>query len=195
MNKPQLVLDAAGVIVTNFSPLFWKEIIGDSAISFEELKALFKKEMRLRLWTGEASLDEFWSWLSERTPQMDKLHTKRLIDKHLVSLPAFDLIIQWSVQADIHILSNHRTEWLAPVLNPIANNLKSITISSEAGCCKPDPTIYRLVQSKIEDPNASVIYVDDQEKNMVEAEKLGWHTIIADPGGEWVSEIEKQLSL
>ncbi|WP_282942363.1 hypothetical protein [Paenibacillus sp. RC67] len=195
MKKPQLVLDAAGVIVTNLSPSFWQEEVAAAAnIPYEDVKALFKKEMRLRLWNGEVSLDDFWSWLFNHFPVLDQVHMKTCMDRHLVALPALELIPQWSALADIHILSNHRAEWLTPLLEPVANNLKSVTISSEAGCCKPESRIYHLVRNHFEDTTAKIIYVDDQEKNLVEPKRMGWHTIIADEDGRWISEVGKLLN-
>ncbi|WP_208918602.1 hypothetical protein [Paenibacillus uliginis] len=59
MNKPQLVLDIAGVIVTNLSPSYWEEIAQIADISYNTIKELFKQEARDALWTGRMSEQQF----------------------------------------------------------------------------------------------------------------------------------------
>lgn len=59
------------------------------------------------------------------------------------------------------------------------------------GYCKPDPAIYNIVQENIYDKR--IIYVDDQEKNLIPARYLGWTTMIADEEGKWTDEITRLL--
>jgi HAD superfamily hydrolase (TIGR01509 family) len=193
--KPQLILDIAGVILTNLSPSFWEEIATTADISYSDLKSLFKNEVRDHLWTGAISEEEFWTWLHTHFPTLEMKYTRTLINKHLVPLPAMEQISHWSDKADIHLLSNHRNEWLSPLLKPISKYLKSITISSKVGSCKPDPKIYQLVQKKLVDHTTTIIYVDDQQKNLIQAEELGWETVIADQEGKWATEITNRLTL
>jgi HAD superfamily hydrolase (TIGR01509 family) len=64
-----------------------------------------------------------------------------------------------------------------------------MTISSQVGYCKPDPSIYRIVQSLLK--SDQVIYVDDQERNLIPARELGWTTILADAQGKWTDEVTR----
>ncbi|TCN26144.1 HAD family hydrolase [Mesobacillus foraminis] len=107
-------------------------------------------------------------------------------------LPTSIEIRNWSEYANIHILSNHRVEWVEPILQPIQGYLKSITISSEAGCCKPQPEIYAKVKMELKSKN--ILYVDDQEKNFNEARILGWNTLLADEKGAWIDEVYHYLA-
>ena len=50
--KPQLVLDLAGVLVSNFSSAFWLTLAEGSEISFQDIRVQFD-EVRRDLWTGE----------------------------------------------------------------------------------------------------------------------------------------------
>ncbi|WP_165452854.1 hypothetical protein [Paenibacillus thalictri] len=59
------------------------------------------------------------------------------------------------------------------------------------GYCKPGPSIYNIVQAKIN--KGPTIYVDDQEKNFIPARELGWTTEIADVEGKWTEKITKLL--
>lgn len=192
MKKIQLVLDVAGVLITNFSPGFWNETASVSGITYEELTYLFAEEIRKPLWTGEVGEEDFWFWLAKYCPA-DPLELKKQLFKNLKTMRAFDLIPKWSEQADIHLVSNHRSEWLEGLLAPIQPYLTSVTISSEEGCCKPDLQIYHIVASKLASAN-NIIYVDDQMRNLAPAEALTWTSVLADPEGQWIRYIEEKLA-
>lgn len=190
ISRPQLVLDVAGVLITNLT-LAWQEIANQAGMTLGSLREVFKREVREHLWKGEMTESEFWIWLTSYCPTLDTRYARRLIDIHMTPLPAFEQLVHWSQIADIHLLSNHRKEWIDDILKPIKPYIKSITISSEVGMCKPDPSIYTLVRSQFNSDSQLIIYVDDQEKNMVPANDLGWMTCIADDEGLWIDEITK----
>ncbi|WP_373231366.1 HAD family hydrolase [Cohnella sp.] len=190
MNKPQLVLDVAGVIVTNFSSTFWGEVAQNTGISFNTIRSLFK-EVREDLWSGRISEQDFWRWLSNHCPEIDPLSARVLLSEHLKLLLSAEFLVSWSQKCDIHLLSNHRHEWLEELLEPIKPYLQSITISSQVGCCKPNSAIYEIVKSRIN--NTNTIYVDDQEKNLDPARRLGWTTVLADEEGNWIGVVSELI--
>jgi HAD superfamily hydrolase (TIGR01549 family) len=193
MIKHQLILDVAGVIITNLSPIFWHEIAELAFIPSETLRSQFKQEMRELLWTGKISEYEFWHWLNKKCPPIEIHTAQSILFKQLRYLPAIKCLPTWSQVADIHLLSNHRTEWLEPLLEPIKKYVKSITISSSVGFSKPDPIIYEIVQSKIQ-VNRQVLFVDDQEKNLKPAQDLFWSTLKADKKGMWIEQVNEILN-
>lgn len=69
---------------------------------------------------------------------------------HLKHLPAFYYLKQWSMYFDIHLLSNHRSEWIMPLLTENTRHIKSVTKSSDVGCMKPNKEIYKWVESRID---------------------------------------------
>lgn len=186
--RTQLILDAAGVIVSNLSPGFWREISRISEIPYGQWTAFFKKEIRDDLWTGATGEDDFLHWMNRRAPGITMDDLRDLIRKYVKPLPAFKEIPAWSRLADIHLLSNHRKEWVTPHIEPIIPYLKSVTISSAVGYCKPDPRIYKLVHDRL-DPSQKIVYVDDQLKNVKPASNLGWITVVADDEGKWIGEV------
>ncbi|MEF3351872.1 haloacid dehalogenase [Paenibacillus sp. GYB006] len=195
MSHPyQLILDAAGVLITNLSPTFWYEIAEKADIPHEHLRAQYKKEIRESLWSGKISEDDFWQWLKIQCPSIENEEAKRILFKHLGYLPAFNYIPMWSKLTDIHILSNHRAEWIEPLFKPMLPYIKSLTISSEVRLCKPDPKIYELLHKKL-NPNGQVWYIDDQEKNLKPAQERLWNTYIADQNGKWIVHINGLLGL
>ncbi len=191
-NKPQLVLDVAGVLIANMSPVFWQQLSADSGISYEKLLVHFKKNVRKSLWTGSITEGDFWNWLGSTFPTVNLHHARNFLESSLKPLTAMNHVARWSEIADIHLLSNHRTEWLRTPLAPIINYISTATISSDVGFCKPHREIYDVVAKKLS-IEQSVFFVDDQEKNLRRAIEFGWNTLHADELGLWISHVERLL--
>ncbi|UII55914.1 hypothetical protein LS684_20210 [Cytobacillus spongiae] len=189
--EPSIVLDIAGVLGTNFSPRFWIDLSERYDISYDEL-IHFKREIREELWIGNISESAFWCKVKEEFPMIEIQFAKSNLLTLIKPLPAIWKIPFWSTYADIHLLSNHRIEWVQHILAPVKGFINSITISAEAGCCKPQADIYLTVQSNINDKTRG-LFVDDQEKNLKEAQYLGWNTLLADEKGDWISKVIKLL--
>lgn len=189
MSKHQLILDVAGVLVTNMSPRYWKEIAELDHARNKDLKTIFKQNLRELFWSGVLPEEAFWDWLRKECPNIDIPKAQSMLSKHLQIMPAFERIPEWSQQADVHLISNHREEWLAPLLKPLAPYLHSVTVSSNVGFCKPQAEIYELVHSKL-DRNSPVTFVDDQQKNLKPAQDLRWSTVLADREGQWIERVE-----
>lgn len=188
MTRPQLVLDIGGVLATNLSPLFWRLTAAEAAVSEEALYMAYKAQISELLWTGSISEEQFWSWLNEQAPLIEAKQARAFIDRSLQPLPALEKIAEWSLTADIHLLSNHLSAWVEPIVNPINKYVKSVTISSEIGLKKPLPDIYGRVSSHFP-IDSVVLFVDDQPKNLRQAASLGWRTLLADEGGRWISRV------
>lgn len=193
MDKKELILDVGGVLATNFSPQFWKELSEESNTPYE-LLFQFRKEMREELWSGMMSDEDFWDQLFMKFSSINIDKAKQILFLNIRPLPAIEQIQSWSKYANIHLLSNHRIEWIQSILKPIERYVRSITISSQVGYCKPNPQIYALVHERLND-QGDIWFVDDQEKNFYEAKLLGWNTVLADENGEWVHKITSQLSI
>ncbi|NBD26496.1 HAD family hydrolase [Paenibacillus glycinis] len=192
MNKKQLILDAGGVIVTNLTPGFWETIAAAASGSYEEIRAAYAADIRDGLWTGALAEAEFWSWLSAHCPGLAEQEARALLHRNIRLLPAFHCIPAWSLLADVHILSNHRAEWLGPHLERLGPHLGHVVISSEAGASKPSGEIYAALHAKL-NPSASVLYVDDHRKNLTPAEALGWQGLLADEEGSWIEQANRWL--
>lgn len=186
--RPQLVLDVAGVLVNNFSSTFWKELGTDSGVTFQAIKEQFN-EIRRDLWTGKLKEEQFWLWLVDFYPSINKDRARDILIRTLEPLPSVHYLEQWSRIADIHLLSNHCREWLEPILSNLEVYTKSVTISNQVGCCKPDIEIYQIVEPHFESKDL-VLYIDDQEKNLKPAISLGWKTLLADEYNHWIREVE-----
>ncbi|MDR6554905.1 HAD-IA family hydrolase [Paenibacillus qinlingensis] len=189
MARPQLVLDVAGVLVTNFSPQAWSGFSsGTEGESLVSLPQRFK-EIKGDLWVGKMKEEDFWVWLNDLFPELNNKVDRSWILQQLQPLAAMQQLETWSQHADIHLLSNHRIEWLTHLLDPIRPYLKSATISSEVGCCKPNGEVYELVHTYLAKEQAAILFVDDQERNLAPARAIGWHTLLADAEGTWMSRV------
>jgi len=191
--RPQLILDAAGVLISNFSPTFWEEIATTIADrSAMELHLQFKEELRHALWTGAVPATAFFEWMASNHSSISSHEVERILHDHLKPLPAMERLPAWSQSADLHLLTNHRSEWITPLLTSVRACIASVTISSEVGYCKPDQRMYRLVHEKLH-PIGPILYVDDQQRNLLPASILGWRTLLADRSGQWVEAVEEML--
>ncbi|WP_127536000.1 HAD family hydrolase [Paenibacillus illinoisensis] len=191
-DKPQLVLDIAGVLITNLSSLFWQELAGHAGTTFpifiEQLSAIRKD-----LWTGKMKEEQFWIWLQLQYPKIDKTYAYELLNRTTETLPAIHYLERWSQHADIHLLSNHCHEWVKPILLMIEKHTKSITISNQVGFCKPHREIYEIAESHM-NFRTRIIFVDDQSKNFKPAMQLGWETMLADEQHNWIEKIDHKLT-
>lgn len=189
--KINVVLDIAGVIATNFSPTFWSILSNQFNIPYDDL-VIFKDEIRNDLWTGAIVEEEFWYRLTEKFPTIDADYANDTLLTTIKPLPARELIPEWSKYADIHLLSNHRKEWLNHIIEPIQDNVNTITISSEVGFCKPQSEIFLKAAEHI-NLEKKTVFIDDQEKNLIVPHNLGWHTFLADKNGDWVQKVDQQF--
>lgn len=186
--RPQLILDAGGVLVSNLSPLFWEQLCEQASIRYEVIVPHYKSSMSAALWRGEVTEAEFWAWLTSGYSSVNEQTARQLLTSNLVRLPALERLAEWRAYADLHLLSNHRTEWLLPVLEPELRLFSSVTISSEIGCSKPQPEIFQKASLGLP-AGAPVLFVDDQLHNLEAAGEQGWRMLLADANGRWVEEV------
>lgn len=85
-NRPQLVFDIAGVLLSNISLRCWKEMIQESNLSAEQLKGHFGGVKR-RLWTGAMKEEEFWDTLRESYPELPISRARDILFDSIVPLP------------------------------------------------------------------------------------------------------------
>jgi 2-haloacid dehalogenase len=55
---------------------------------------------------------------------------------------------------------------------------EKIIISGEHGCTKPDERFYRIALEKIGRPASSLLFIDDNKRNILAAERLGFVTLV-----------------
>ncbi len=107
------------------------------------------------------------SWANDYTviPSMYKL-TERIADKYKTG-----------------ILSNHYIGTFEEGLkqNKIPNiNYSSVIVSAEVGYKKPQLEIFQIAEEKSGHHGSEILFIDDQQKNLDAAAKIGWQTFLYD---------------
>jgi putative hydrolase of the HAD superfamily len=169
--KPQLVLDVGNVLFSDLEA-FWRALADLAGAPLDEIRARYRSEMRVPLWTGRAPEPDFWSWLAGAWPGLDIAEARRALADSIKPLPALDCIPAWSALADLHILSNHRAEWIRPALRHVLPWFAGVTISSEAGFAKPDPEICAAAAANMPS-GAPALFVDDKPDNLRSRNRSG----------------------
>ncbi|SFB43361.1 putative hydrolase of the HAD superfamily [Cohnella sp. OV330] len=190
-HKKAMILDVGGVLATNYTPQFWEGLSDDYDVPYDALMQ-FRKDVRADLWTGAMAEREFWERMSGRFHAIDGADARERLVSEIRPLPALERLAEWRDRASLNILSNHRTEWIAPVLARIYPLADHVIVSAEVGCRKPEPEIYGRMDASLAD-FADILYVDDTKNNLPQGAALGWKTLLADDEGAWIAQAERWL--
>ncbi|MFC3797713.1 HAD-IA family hydrolase [Cohnella sp. GCM10012308] len=189
--KKAFVLDVGGVLATNYTPQFWESLSSDYNVPYAALMQ-FRRDVRAVLWTGAIAESAFWERLNERFPRISPADARSRLVSEIRPLPALELLSGWRERASLNILSNHRTEWISPVIEPLRPLLDHVLVSAEVGCRKPEPEIYDRMNARLSG-FADILYVDDTEDNLPQGAALGWKTLLAAEDGAWIAHAEAWL--
>jgi putative hydrolase of the HAD superfamily len=184
-----LLLDAGGVLVSTGGVREALALLAArSDASPQELWDLWQG-VRPDFWCGRLSHDGLWEYfdavlgVSSDHVALEAAARAGVVPlKHAAPLDALALP-RW-------VLSNHRTAWLSPVLAaPGVPRLDRVVISDQIGACKPDLDAYRLTLADWDGDPASVLFIDDKQRNLDAAARLGLSTMLADRQGAWVTDL------
>lgn len=201
MRRPTLLaLDVGGVLAVDaLKPLF-AELEQAANLDPGPLYAYYSHNLRQDLWSGRGPEQQFFAGICGAAgvgPDGYDHWRDRLLEI-MQPLPAIKKVAKWAEEIDLAILSNHRHEWLRPLLtlNHIDTYVPAerLFISSEVGAIKPDPAAFGLLTALRHDP-AEILYVDDQLVNVEGARSLGIDAIQADANGDWVNSVDERLAL
>jgi len=193
-HEKSLLLDACGVLVGEpMGPLF-ATVAASAGRSPVEITDIFSGEFRDDLWGGQTAEDDFWRCFAQAcgldTPTKA---WREVVTAAMQPLPAARHLHEWSRHARLILVSNHRYEWLVPVLEQsgLLAHFTDLRISSETGLVKPEPAAYHPALEAC--LLTSALYVDDKPDNARAAADLGIPTVLADPAGFWMEEVEAWL--
>jgi len=180
-----------------------------SNTSYENCKIIRKKYWK-KLKLGLISDDEFWlgsnkypslkkGVLNELNIPLDKYNYIRKKSIELITLFDFtkELLDALSKKYILGIISNNSRDWGQNILqlHDIKKYFDVIIFSNNCGLAKPKLEIYELSYSMIADVLPSqVLFIDDKEKNLNSATKLGWETILFSSYEQLINEF-KNLSI
>jgi putative hydrolase of the HAD superfamily len=192
--RPRLVLDAGGVLFGESFRPFLRELATENGRDADEMIGFYNSELRRPLWTGSHSEEDFWlriaDWLGVE-PQTETWR-QRMLEAIDLPLPVAASLERWADVAELWILSNHRHEWLAPLLAEagFTPHFTRILVSSELGEMKPDPAIFERV---VAGRPVRVLFVDDKQENLDAGAAFGIEAQLAEAGGAWQDEVDDWL--
>jgi putative hydrolase of the HAD superfamily len=68
-----------------------------------------------------------------------------------------------------------------------------IVYSHEVGLAKPDPAVFRLTEQRLGVEPHEIVFLDDQERHVAAARRVGWQAVRHRSTAESVREITKLL--
>jgi HAD superfamily hydrolase (TIGR01509 family) len=185
-----LLLDLGGVLLNDPIEEFFNELNRLSPRNHQEIVDFYSQNLRLPLWSGSLKEKDFWQQLLGFVDiyQVDSLSD--YIRNLSWPLPASEKLQELKKVASLAVLSNHRSEWVRPVLNQtgLDKYFQEVFISSEIGLVKPDLKAIEYVLNRLDCNSKEVVFIDDKERNLKTAQQLGVQTVLATPEGSWVDQ-------
>lgn len=163
----------------------WEAVCGGfcrrTGCSLETLRPVFGELSQLGYESGQIGTDAFLAELNKRlgadiTRQEFSelwLHTFR------ENPQMAELLQSLKKQRPLYLLSNTNEvqyEWLQANYN-VARHFEHLVLSYKVGCSKPEEEIYRLVLERSGLRAQDCLFVDDLERNVKAAARLGMNTI------------------
>ena len=197
MNNPTeriLLLDIGGVIMTDPMGAFIDRLSQESKCPREELESFYRDVLYAPFWDGTISENAFWDKLLDRCGLPDQREAWRpWLLTAMTPLPAAGKLNHWRKTCELWMLSNHRSEWLRPLLNQyeLTEFFSRIFISDEVGLAKPDPALYALVKREAE--SKRMLYVDDRAPFVQAGREAGIPAITADEDALWLKVVDSWI--
>jgi len=78
---------------------------------------------------------------------------------------------------------------------PFFTGFDGYILSFEAGCMKPDPAIYAIVEKKTGASGADILYIDDRPENIEIGAARNWQVILQESPDQTIAQIEARRLL
>jgi putative hydrolase of the HAD superfamily len=155
------------------------------------VRDLIRGPFRDDYWGGRLPESAFWERLGVPVPSASE--RAGILDLRPRIDPA--RVAAWRQVADVWIISNHRHEWLEPVLadTGLGDAVDRVVISSVGGRVKPDPAAWAVLLDDGIAPG-DVLVVDDQAKNLDAARSLGITAVAATGDLTWCDAVDRFLA-
>lgn len=165
-----------------------------SRLTRREIESIYTTRYYERLWSGSIQPSEFWSSLARDAGTKEPgSHWEAVFLERLTPLPALSKVPVWARGADVLILSNHRPEWLYPLLEPVTGSISRILISSEIGVAKPSAEAFDRLLEALPAEATRVLFVDDAPPNIEAARLKQLPSLLTDPDGAWTATVDAWL--
>jgi len=168
------IFDFFGVISSNVAnPWFAKHLPN---YDIAELRNNYINDADL----GKIPLSVFNNELAKLTNQSSEVIAEQWRELAVIDQEVVAVIKNLRNSNPIALCSNAPSDLIRPILkeNQLESLFDVIVISGEVGMVKPNDNIFRLVLSLMEIPANQVTFVDDSQKNIDAASKLGMKCIL-----------------
>lgn len=127
---------------------------------------------------GLMTFDDFIGGVAEMA-QMSKPAAYEEIERNPVDVGLFDYIaVRLKPNYKIGMLSNAGADWLSQLFTSNQRSMFDATcLSFETGIIKPNSRAYEIIAERLGVPEASCVFIDDQERYCQGAEEVGMQAI------------------
>ncbi|MCP4896778.1 MAG: HAD-IA family hydrolase [bacterium] len=174
----ELILwDIGEVLQCSFERLFLSEVAHKYERSFAEL---WEGRLWRDLMRGQIKENEYLEQIA-REAGTETQTIKRIYD-HFFEIPISQSLVVMSFLQDQRqaILSNHYSriwDWLERFSVFRFMERDDVFLSYDVGLAKPDHAIYELVANRTGVPASRILFIDNQERNLVPARALGMSVV------------------
>jgi epoxide hydrolase-like predicted phosphatase len=165
-----IVFDFFGVICSNE---YWQLAKDYSQANFDFQKSAEQTNLGSIPW--QSFISKLAAATNKTTDEVNQMYSSERLDPRLIGL--IEILHK---KYKIGLLTNANHQFIDDILN--RNNIlrlfDTVVISSKEGIIKPDPKIYQLVLDRLGVKAQESIYIDDLEKHVEGANKLGIHGIL-----------------
>lgn len=178
-----IIFDWGGVIGKDLSPSIYSDMSKINRMSPELMKESIKEEQKL-FQTGKIVDVEFWKRIGSKLciepKTVENIWINAFKEKAKIDSDVENIITDLNAKGyKLAILSN--------MIKPFGRSngekrfyklFSAVIFSHEAGMRKPDEEIYIHASEKLGVEPDECIFIDDKERNLLPAEKIGMKTIL-----------------
>lgn len=180
-----IVFDLGGVVLTNDSVRKYTELMEHFGVSREGINAAWDRTWPIYR-VGGMTERQFWKrfLLSAGAPKAgsgDVEYAMRIYRRHQRPLGSMlALLKRLSSDYRLAALADIGKEWIGFKSRKygLEKIFEVIISSANSGVAKPDPRIYRLLLRALKAKPKECLFIDDKEKNLHPAEKLGMSVLL-----------------
>lgn len=193
-----IFFDWGGVIADDPGNDFLRKLLLKIGASPEQVEEIYNSYMRQFMF-GQISEAEYWQAL--RTNYNLSIHDSISEEfKHWNGLKRNLKIVSFIDELKI---KGFQTAILSNVIEPTYNVLadagyydqfEHVIASFKVGYAKPMPEIYQLALERLGVTAEESLFVDDQQKNIVPADALGFKTVLANNPAQIIRDIKAAIS-
>ncbi|HEY2003761.1 MAG TPA: HAD family phosphatase [Candidatus Saccharimonadia bacterium] len=194
-----VVLDWGGVMCPGGSPHSFRELLATSlGVDDDYARSLLHLGV-VDLLLGEVTEDEYWH-------RLEQVHGKTIPETQRNAWLTWDdlkpnphmvqLISDLKARGlKLGLLSNAVPNTRDIMLQHHSDDgFDAVVISCDDHCAKPDERAYLLISQKLGVEPSECVYIDDQQRMLDPASKLGMRIILAKNPAQTIEDINKQLS-